>query len=49
MPLGGEDVARPFAEKFRDSRVEMLDEAGHAPWIDDPKLCARWIGEFLSQ
>lgn len=47
-PMGGEDVARPFATKFPDASLELLDLAGHAPWIDDPDRCASLISEFLA-
>jgi len=47
-PNGGEKVARDFADRFADSRLHILDEAGHAPWIDEPQLCADLILSFFA-
>ena len=47
-PNGGEAVARAFAARFPDARLELLDKAGHAPWIDEPDRCADLIAGFLS-
>ena len=46
-PMGGEAVARRFASEFSDATVEILPLAGHAPWIDEPELCARLVSVFL--
>ena len=47
-PNGGEQVARAFSARFPDSSLDLIDEAGHAPWIDEPDRCAALITEFLS-
>lgn len=46
-PNGGESVARAFAARLPSAGLEMLDEAGHAPWIDESVRCAAGIREFL--
>ncbi len=47
-PNGGESVARSFAPRFPDARLEIIPEAGHAPWIDELDLCATRIQAFLT-
>ena len=47
-PNGGASVARSFAARFPDATLDLLDEAGHAPWIDEPDLCATRIAAFLA-
>ncbi|MEX2292310.1 MAG: alpha/beta hydrolase [Acidimicrobiales bacterium] len=47
-PNGGESVARAFAPRFPDARLEIIPEAGHAPWIDELDLCANRIRAFLT-
>lgn len=47
-PNGGPEVARSFASRLPDSRLVVLDEAGHAPWIDEPDRCASLLAGFLS-
>lgn len=48
-PNGGEAVARAFAGRLPDATLEVIPQAGHAPWIDEPDLCADRIRAFLSQ
>lgn len=45
-PMGGEAVARPFAEKVPGSRLEMMS-GGHAVWVDDPDHVAGSLSSFL--
>ena len=47
-PNGGESVARSFAARFPDARLDVIREAGHAPWIDELDLCAERTRVFLS-
>ena len=47
-PLGGAAVAEKFAAQFSDAELEVLPSTGHAPWIDEPELCARLATEFLA-
>jgi pimeloyl-ACP methyl ester carboxylesterase len=46
--IGGADVARGFAPRLPEAQLEIIPEAGHAPWIDELELCARRTREFLS-
>lgn len=47
-PIGGEDVAKPFAAKLPNATLNIAPQAGHAPWIDDPERTADLIREFFS-
>ena len=46
-PNGGERVAREFVTRLPDARLEVIPRAGHAPWIDEPDLCAERTRAFL--
>jgi len=46
-PNGGREIADSFASRLPDARLVMLDEAGHAPWIDEPDRCAALVAGFL--
>jgi pimeloyl-ACP methyl ester carboxylesterase len=45
---GGADVAREFSPRLPDAQLEIIPEAGHAPWFDELELCARRTREFLA-
>ena len=45
--MGGEDIARPFVEQLPNAELELMDRAGHAPWIDDAEFVARRVSGFL--
>lgn len=47
-PNGGEAVARSFAPRLPNAQLEIVPEAGHAPWIDELDLCTTRIRAFLS-
>lgn len=47
-PNGGESVAQAFAPRFPDARLEIIPQAGHAPWIDELDLCASRTRDFLA-
>ncbi len=47
-PNGGADVAQAFAAMFSDAELEMIPNAGHAPWIDEPERAAAATTEFLT-
>lgn len=47
-PNGGADVARAFVPRLPNAELEIINEASHAPWIDDLSRCARRTREFLS-
>ena len=46
-PNGGEDVAKAFAAQFQNAGLEVLEGAGHAPWIDYPKEAAALTRAFV--
>jgi pimeloyl-ACP methyl ester carboxylesterase len=46
-PNGGEEVARAFAARIPNAALEMLPDAGHAPWIDEPETTADLTRAFL--
>jgi pimeloyl-ACP methyl ester carboxylesterase len=45
---GGAAVAREFAPRLPNAQLEIIPEAGHAPWFDEPGLCAQRTREFLA-
>lgn len=45
--FGGADVARAAADLVPDALLHVLPEAGHLPWLDDPKGCAGLVSGFL--
>jgi pimeloyl-ACP methyl ester carboxylesterase len=47
-PNGGADMARACAARLPDAELHLLDGAGHAPWIDEPDVCADLVRRFLS-
>jgi pimeloyl-ACP methyl ester carboxylesterase len=48
-PVGGEDVVRNLAALLPDAAVEMLDGAGHLPWLDYPERIGESITSFLAR
>jgi pimeloyl-ACP methyl ester carboxylesterase len=42
-PMGGVDIAETFVAKIPGATLEVLDGAGHAPWIDDPERAAAFV------
>lgn len=46
-PNGGADVAREFVAEIPSATLDVLDGAGHAPWIDRPDEAADTVGRFL--
>ena len=46
--MGGEAVARAFVAPFADAELEMMADAGHAPWMDDPDLVGQRVSAFLA-
>lgn len=45
--FGGLDVARHVVNQMPDARMEVMPEAGHLPWLDDPEHAARATASFL--
>ena len=46
-PMGGAEIARAFVARVPGATLELLPEAGHAPWIDDPDHVAAATRRFL--
>jgi 2-hydroxy-6-oxonona-2,4-dienedioate hydrolase len=47
-PLGAEAVAESLATLLGTATVDVLPDAGHLPWLDDPNWLAQRITAFLS-
>jgi pimeloyl-ACP methyl ester carboxylesterase len=47
-PIGGEAVAESLAALLATATVDVLPDAGHLPWLDDPNWVAQRITAFLS-
>lgn len=46
-PMGGRAVAERFVRQLPHAELELMDRAGHAPWIDEPDHVATRIARFL--
>jgi pimeloyl-ACP methyl ester carboxylesterase len=44
----GEPEARAFAARLPNATLEIVREAGHAPWIDELDFCAKKTRAFLT-
>jgi pimeloyl-ACP methyl ester carboxylesterase len=44
-PSSGEQACRTMV----DARIEIIEAAGHLPWVDSPDRCASAIREFLAR
>ncbi|MGH7334076.1 MAG: alpha/beta fold hydrolase, partial [Candidatus Rokuibacteriota bacterium] len=40
--------AEEFARRLTGARVETMDQAGHAPHLEQPETVARLVRDFLS-
>jgi pimeloyl-ACP methyl ester carboxylesterase len=47
-PLGAPAVGEVLAASMANARLVVVDDAGHLPWLDQPKVCADVLLEFLS-
>ncbi len=47
-PFGGEAVARRLVDLMPNTALEMLAEAGHAPWLDELDYCTKATARFLN-
>jgi 2-hydroxy-6-oxonona-2,4-dienedioate hydrolase len=46
-PNGGPSVAKAFAGRLPNNELNIIANAGHAPWIDQRDQCAQQTREFL--
>ena len=46
--FGGEDVATDTVAAMPNAELEMIEDAGHLPWLDFPELIGRKTAAFLS-
>ncbi len=46
-PNGGPPEAAAFAARLSNATLEVIERAGHAPWVDELELCAARTREFL--
>lgn len=46
-PTGGPEVMRHLADRLPASELDVLPDAGHFPWFDDPARVAARISSFL--
>ncbi len=44
---GGRQESETFAARLPNAILEIVDQAGHAPWIDDIEFCAAKTRDFL--
>lgn len=47
-PNGGELVAKKFVARVPNAQLEVIPQAGHAPWIDELDHCAERTRAFLA-
>lgn len=48
-PFGGPEIARAVVAMIPDAELELLPDAGHAPWLDELDRCAASVAEFLGR
>lgn len=46
-PLGSPETGRRMAASMPRARADVVVDAGHLPWIDQPRLCAEALSAFL--
>jgi pimeloyl-ACP methyl ester carboxylesterase len=46
-PYGGPELARRLASVIPDTQLELIEGAGHLPWVDDPERAAAAVYDFL--
>jgi pimeloyl-ACP methyl ester carboxylesterase len=47
-PNGGAETARQFVARLPQCTLELVPDAGHAPWIDEPERAASSTLAFLN-
>jgi 2-hydroxy-6-oxonona-2,4-dienedioate hydrolase len=46
-PFGSAEIGRRAAVMAPAGQFQAIQEGGHLPWLDQPELCGRLVGEFL--
>jgi pimeloyl-ACP methyl ester carboxylesterase len=41
-------MQQPPGRLMPDGRCEVIPDAGHLAWLDQPNICAEQIGAFLA-
>jgi len=47
-PLGSPDAARLLVEKMPHARLDVVADASHLVWLDQPDVCAEAVVAFLT-
>jgi pimeloyl-ACP methyl ester carboxylesterase len=47
-PNGGAETAKRFVDRLPHATLELVADAGHAPWIDEPERAASSTLAFLN-
>jgi pimeloyl-ACP methyl ester carboxylesterase len=47
-PLGSPDTGRLLAGRMPDARLEVVADASHLVWLDQPDACAEAVAAFLT-
>lgn len=47
-PLGTPEVGRMLVSKMAHARLQVVENAGHVPWVDQPEFCAEALTAFLA-
>lgn len=46
--MGGPEIARAFVQKIPGAELELMEGAGHAPFLDDPAQVAEVVQRFFA-
>jgi pimeloyl-ACP methyl ester carboxylesterase len=38
---------QPIADRMRNAKLEVIEDAGHVPWIDEPDVVGHLVNDFL--
>jgi len=48
-PLGTPDAGRALADSMPNARLQVVEDAGHLPWLDQPVYCGQVAAAFLAE
>ena len=48
-PFGGADIARAAASRLTNATLELLPDAGHAPWLDELDRCVGVVQRYVAE